>query len=252
MLTLSDPWTLACLLAALPVGSFIALASVRLPLDEPVLLGRSHCRSCGISLRAIELIPLLSYWMQRGQCRSCNAPISKRYPVIEGAALGIALWAATVLSGAWLAITCLLGWSLLLVSILDAQDYWLPLPASLALLKAGLIVAIFLPHAHWLDHAIGAAAGIAFLLGVGWLFRRVRGHDGLGDGDPWFFGAAGAWVGWQGLPSVLLWACAGGLAWALGRSLHGASIDSATKLAFGPALALGLWLTWLYGPLGVY
>ena len=66
-------------------------------------------------------------------------------------------------------------------------------------------------------------------------------------GDVKLFAAAGAWVGWQGLPSVLLIGAATGLAAAL--ILGRARPDQ--PVAFGPYLALGLWITWLYGPVNV-
>jgi leader peptidase (prepilin peptidase) / N-methyltransferase len=223
--------------------------SVRLPLDEPVLMGRSRCRHCDTPLKPRDLVPVLSWLALGGRCRFCDAPISLRYPLVEGAALLIMFWAWTVLSGPLLLITCLLGWSLLLLCLLDGEHFWLPLPLSLALLKSGLIVALFLPDAHWADHLIGAVAGFSFLWLLAFLYRRLRQRDGLGDGDPWLFGAAGAWVGWQGLSSVLFIASFSGIALAMALRWRGHGAGALLKLPFGPPLALGLWMVWLYGPL---
>ena len=61
---------------------------------------------------------------------------------------------------------------------------------------------------------------------------------------------AGAWVGWMGLPSVLLWACAAGLSVVLTLAITRRAVSGADRLPFGTFLAIGIWLTWLYGPIG--
>jgi leader peptidase (prepilin peptidase)/N-methyltransferase len=71
----------------------------------------------------------------------------------------------------------------------------------------------------------------------------------LGDGK--LFAAAGAWVGWQGLPSVLLLAAFAGLAGALVQARLAGGLDPERELPFGLYLAGALWLVWLYGPLGL-
>ena len=86
---------------------------------------------------------------------------------------------------------------------------------------------------------------------IGLAYRRLRGREGIGLGDAKLFAAAGAWLSWTGLPSVLLLAAAAGLAGHLlaarltGRRLKG------RELPFGPYLARALWLVWLYGPVSL-
>ena len=79
----------------------------------------------------------------------------------------------------------------------------------------------------------------------------MRKRDGLGGGDPIFLAAGGAWVAWISLPSVLLWASVAALSLVAGRMILGRKVSGQDRLPFGPFLALGIWLTWLYGPLGV-
>ncbi|MNT74661.1 Type 4 prepilin-like proteins leader peptide-processing enzyme [compost metagenome] len=86
---------------------------------------------------------------------------------------------------------------------------------------------------------------------LAWAYRRVRGREGLGVGDPLLLGAGGAWVGWIGLPSVLLWASLAGLSVAAGALAVRRRLSGSDRLPFGAFLAVGLWLTWLYGPLGL-
>ncbi|MBD3835325.1 A24 family peptidase, partial [Brevundimonas sp.] len=73
----------------------------------------------------------------------------------------------------------------------------------------------------------------------------------LGGGDPFLFAGAGAWVGWMGLPSVLLWACAAGLSVVFAQLVVRRRVSGGDRLPFGVFLAMGIWLTWLYGPLGL-
>ncbi|MFN7619782.1 MAG: prepilin peptidase, partial [bacterium] len=62
--------------------------------------------------------------------------------------------------------------------------------------------------------------------------------------------AGGAWVGWLGLPSVLLWASAAGRCFVAARVLVVTPMSATDRMPFGPCLAAGIWLTWLLGPLG--
>ena len=80
------------------------------------------------------------------------------------------------------------------------------------------------------------------------VYRRVRGREGLGLGDAKLLAAAGAWLGWQALPSVVLIAAACGLALALATALGGGKLGWTSRIAFGPHLALAFWLVWLFGP----
>ncbi len=85
---------------------------------------------------------------------------------------------------------------------------------------------------------------------IGWLYHRYRGLDGLGLGDAKLFAAAGAWVGAEGLSTVLLMACGSALVAALVWQQFDKSMDGQTAIPFGPFLAFGFWVVWLYGPLG--
>jgi leader peptidase (prepilin peptidase)/N-methyltransferase len=99
------------------------------------------------------------------------------------------------------------------------------------------------------DHLIGAACGYAFILLTAAAYRRLRGHEGLGRGDAKLLAAAGAWVGWEALPSVLTVGCVFALSAVAAAILVGRSVRSDDRIPLGTYLAGGLWLVWLYGPL---
>lgn len=170
---------------------------------------------------------------------------------LAGGAIGV--WAALGHpdAAATAALTALLGWQLLLISVLDAEHFSLPDILTLPLLTTGLLAAVLLDRIAFADALVGAGVGFSGLWLVALAYRRMRGHDGLGDGDPFLLAAGGAWVGWIGLPSVLLWASAAGLSMVGARLLVGSRVSAADRLPFGPCLAIGIWLTWMLGPLGL-
>lgn len=242
---------LPALLAAPFVGSFLGVLIRRLPDGRPVALARSRCEACGAAIPPRHMLPIGSFFLLRGRAACCGAPISWAHPAIELAALAVAAWAGSVAGGdaARLWAGCVLGWTLLALAWIDAERMMLPDMLTLGLLLAGLAAAWALtPDALFsgalFDRALGAAIGFILLRGVGGLYRRLRGRDGLGQGDAKLLAAIGAWVGWQTLPVVLLGAALFGIATAL---LRGNGLRAQTVVPFGPGLALAGWLVWLYG-----
>lgn len=233
------------LLVAAPfVGSFLATLVLRLPRGEPVAWARSYCRGCGGQLTARELVPLLSWIVQRGRCTRCAAAIPFLHPAMELAALAIAGWAVAVVPDpAQAAAGCVLGWMLLTLAAIDQGHFILPDVLTLPLIALGLLWRAADPSVAVADGLIGAMAGFAILYLAAVGYRLLRGRDGLGMGDAKLLGAIGAWTGWQALPVVLLGASLLGLAIALASRRH----RLAEAVPWGPHLALAGWLAWLYG-----
>jgi leader peptidase (prepilin peptidase) / N-methyltransferase len=244
-------WSLhqvTALLAAPFVGSFLSVLVVRLPLAEPVVVGRSRCPACGHRLGPLELLPVLSWLLRGGRCHYCRSAISWLYPAMELAAVMVVLWAAVVVDGWLLWVTCLLGWALLALAASDLRDMILPDALTLPLLPAGLAAAAWLDPALLPNHLIGAVAGFAVLYGINAAYRCLRGRDGLGLGDAKLLAAAGAWLGWQALPSVLLIAASTALAGAVAAGLAGHHLTANVALPFGAFLCLAFWVVWLHAP----
>jgi leader peptidase (prepilin peptidase)/N-methyltransferase len=240
---------LLLILVALTFGSFLGVVIKRLPAGRPVMLGRSECELCHRPLTWRDLVPLGSWIFTQGRCRYCGQRIGGFYPIVEIAALVITVWAGVVLPG-WIAwVGTGLGWTLLALAWIDAEHGILPDELTLPLLIAGLIVAWFIEPGALPHHAIGAAAGCVFFVCAAWLYRRFRQRDGLGLGDAKLLGALGAWVTWQGLPTVIVYAAISGLVLVAIRAARGRPLGSEERLSFGPHLCLGGWLVWLYGPL---
>lgn len=223
---------------------------MRLPREEPVAWDRSRCDHCGHGLGVADLVPVLSWCLARGRCRYCGQAVTALYTGIELGAVAIALWAAIMTEGPLLWASCVLGWVLLTLAIIDSRTGLLPDLLTLPLLALGLALAATEGGAAVLSRAVGAIAGFTTFAVIRWLYQRWRGRDGLGLGDVKLMAAAGAWVSSEGLPSVVLIGALVGLAMALTGPLLGRRLALDQRLAFGPGLCLGTWLVWLYGPLG--
>lgn len=236
------------IVAAPFIGSFLGVLVLRLPEGLPVGLTRSACPHCGRQLGARDLVPLFSWLLSRGRCRYCAASLGLFYPGIEIAALAVALWAASILPGGLVWAGCLLGWSLLGAALIDWRHTVLPDVLVLPLVPAGIGLQALLGGGGWPDHLVGALVGFGAFAAVALLYRQLRGREGLGWGDAKLLAAAGAWVSWTGLPSVVLLAALFGLAGAAVRRLAGHDMVATSEIPFGPALALAIWLVWLYGP----
>jgi leader peptidase (prepilin peptidase) / N-methyltransferase len=234
---------------ALAIGSFIGVLVLRLPAGEP-LSGRSACPSCGARLDAKDLVPVASWFILRGRCRHCRAPIGLFYPAIELAAVAVALWAQSGTEAWVLWASCGFGWTLLALGLIDLRHMVLPDPLTLPLIAAGPIVAAFAAPDSVVDDVAGAASGFAFFTLVAWAYRRWRGRDGLGAGDAKLLAALGAWDGASGLPSVVLLGSMAALGAVLALRLAGRNTTAQDRVPFGPALALAGWVVWLYGPIG--
>ena len=240
-----DTWIALGMLAGLIAGSFLSTLVLRWP-EGKRLGGRSACDDCGRSLKAIELVPLLSYVVQRGRCRSCGTTIAAVHPIME---IMCALAGGAALSfgpsgEAWIAAGA--AWLLVALAMLDLRHLWLPdkLTVALALVAGGGGMLFAVPPAP-VDRIIGGAAGLLSLALVAWGYRILRGRDGLGGGDPKLFGAIGLWLGWQALPLVLLAATSIALLGVVLLALRGARVDATLRVPLGSALAAGAIGYWL-------
>lgn len=230
---------LAAALLGLLFGSFAALVAWRLPRGEGLAGGRSRCRDCGRNLAAIDLVPLLSYIVQRGRCRQCGAAVPLSYPMIE-AATGILFVLVFWGVGATpVAIPLgLLAAGLVILVAIDLEHMIIPDPLSLALGALGLVYRAMTSDTMlplW-DAAIGALAGF----GIAWLlrfvFQRLKHREALGFGDVKFFAVAGIWCGLSGLADFMMLSGLSGIVFAGVWRWRGGNAE----FPFGPALAAGL------------
>lgn len=229
---------LAALLGGV-VGSFLNVVAYRLPLARSVVHPGSACPGCDTRLGALELVPVLSYCALRGRCRHCRMRISPRYALVE---LATALLAAAVawVYGPQLATVALLVllFGLIALTLIDLDHFWLPDRIVLPGLALGLMVNSFSLITTPLDALLGAGLGYGLFWGIATGYRKLRGRDGLGQGDWKLFAALGAWMGASALPGILM--AAAGLGSLIGVLLLLTQRGKGnTALPFGPFLALG-------------
>jgi len=139
--------------------------------------------------------------------------------------------------------------ALAFLAAIDMRTMRLPNLLTLPLIGLGLVQAIINEPNEFQNRACAAAVGYIALFIVAVVYSRLRNRAGLGLGDAKLFAASGAWTGLEGLPIVLLIGSVSALiAVGVARS-QGEQITAATRLPFGPFLALGTWLVWTYAPL---
>jgi leader peptidase (prepilin peptidase)/N-methyltransferase len=236
---LEQEWQLQCDL----LSGETAKPTTPLSLSKP----RSSCPHCGHSISAIDNIPVLSYLLLRGKCRSCDAPISIRYPLIE---LLTALLTAVIAWQFGLSWACLGGvlltWTLIALTFIDADHQLLPDKLTLPLLWLGIAFNLFANFASLNDSVIGAMLGYLSLWSVYQLFRLITGKEGMGYGDFKLLAALGAWMGWQSLPVIILLSSLVGAI--VGISLIALKLQQHDKpIPFGPYLAAAGWIAFVWG-----
>lgn len=231
--------TLTFAFAGLVLGSFGSVLVWRLPTEESIL-GRSRCMHCGKGLRALQMIPLVSYLLQRGRCAACDRDIAFLYPALEaGSAL---LFVLAYLRGPTLTDAMLLAatlWMLLLIAAVDMQTKTIPDIFSLILFALS-ILAVF---------QRGTIDLVGLLLGGGFLGLQWRLSEGawVGTGDVFLMIALSLI-----LPSALAVALTLLLAYVFGAVTAVAllSTNKATRksqIPFAPFIALGATIVLLMG-----
>ncbi len=213
-----------------------------------LVVPRSACPACGHAITAIENIPVVSWLALRGRCRACKAPISPRYPVVELVAGALAVAAVWQFGAGWKGLAaCAFLWTLLALAFIDADTQLLPDDLTLPLLWGGLVANLFGLFVPLASAVVGAIAGYLVLWAVYWLFKLVRGKEGMGYGDFKLLAALGAWLGWPMLPQIVLVSSVlGAVGGILMIVLKGR--DKAVPLPYGPWLAGAGAVALFFGP----
>ena len=217
------------------VGSFLNVVAYRLPRHESLLRPRSRCPSCGTPVRPYDNVPILSYLLLRGRCRSCSTAISSRYPLVE--ALTAALCVGVVLahrSAAGIALSLALVLLVIPAALIDLEHRIIP--NRLTALGAVLALAIgsALDPAGEPERLIaGASAGGLLLIAA------LAYPGGMGMGDVKLAAVMGLFLGRAVAPAIMIALLAGVLVGVAVIARKGARQGRKTAVPFGPFLALG-------------
>ena len=227
-------------------GSFLNCAAWRIVRGESFTRGRSRCPACGHALGAAELVPVVSWLVQKGRCKWCGQKVSIRYPLTE---LGFALVTVLCLLRFGLTVLCLRNFlflcCLFLLTLTDLEDMIIPDGCHIAAAAAWLAALPF-TFTGWGDALKSVLAAVAFgggLLAVSLVMDRLLGRDSLGGGDIKLFAVVGLYLGFIGSLFALMLACIVGLA------LQGLLRRRGGERAFpfGPSIALAAAAMLLYG-----
>ena len=238
----------------LVAGSFANVCILRIPVEVSVIRPGSQCPACGVSILWRDNIPLLSFLLLRGRCRSCGARISPRYPLIEAltclAFVGVYLRFDVSLPTV---VYCLLALNLVIISGIDWDHLWIPRFLSTPGILVGPVLAFGvwrfgLPGEWLVDHPLGAVVGGCVGGGLIWIIRVVGGwwfkKEAMGLGDVDLMAFLGTFLGWnQVLPAIFLASLVGSVVGVSARILG----RDVVRIPFGPYLALGAYICILYG-----
>ncbi len=208
----------------------------------------STCPQCQHKIRAWENIPVISYIMLGGKCSHCKTSISIQYPLVETVTAILSVFVAWHFGATAQTMAALiLTWSLVALTMIDAQKQILPDNITQPLLWLGIIVNIPELFTSIESSVIGAIAGYLILWFIYHLFRILTGKEGMGYGDFKLLAALGAWMGWEMLPLIIV------LSSVVGAIIGIAMIvfrkhDKGVPIPFGPYLAIAGWIAFLWGP----
>jgi len=208
---------------------------------------KSHCIFCDAPIKIWHNIPVLSYLILGGKCAACKSIIPLRYLIVEVLTCIFSVVIAYEFGFSWECFEVLVfSWFLIAVTFIDIDHQILPDILTLSLLWIGLLVNCFDVFTNSHDAILGAIIGYGFFWVVNTLFRLVRKKEGIGHGDFKLMAAAGAWLGWQLLPFVIL--CSSVLALLIGGGyllLKGK--PSSVPIPFGPFIAIAMWFGIIWG-----
>ncbi len=230
----------------LVIGSFLNVCIYRLPRGQSIVWPASRCTSCGRALSWYENIPVLSYAVLRGACRTCRAPISPVYPAVELAT------AAVFVAEAWhlgleplLAARLVFACAMIVLFVVDLRHRILPNAITIGGVVAGFAFSVAMAPG-WSSSLIGIIAGGGSLLLIAEAYRWVRHEEGLGLGDVKMLAMIGAFLGWKlMLLTLVLSSLLGSIVGIM--MIAGRKGDIKYALPFGTFLAAGALVASLAG-----
>lgn len=234
-------------------GSFANVCIARLPRGLSVVSPRSHCPRCKRKLSWWENIPVVSFLILRGRCRSCKNRISYQYPMVEilGIVFSLLVWWHFKDIGQYFAYYLLFVMPLLIASVIDLHHKIIPDAISLPGIAVGFIVRQLFAHpglrlSVLLDSLLGVVVGAGFLFIVAYGYEKIKKREGLGGGDVKLAAMFGAFFGWQAVIFILMASSMIGLVGGLFVILV-MKKDRYFEIPFGPFLSLAAFLYLLFG-----
>ncbi len=229
------------------VGSFLNVCIYRLPLKKSIVFPSSSCMSCNTKIKFYDNIPILSYLILRGKCRSCAASLPIQYPVVEflTGLFAFIIFYEYGLSGYTIPAFIFTS-ALIVIFFIDLNCKIIPDVITLSFIPIAFIASFFIPLIEPMDSFIGILSGGGGLLFVAFIYEKISNRQGMGGGDIKLLAMIGAFLGWKGvLVTVFLSSFIGAIVGGILIAFYGK--DSKFALPFGPFLASGAVFYMLYG-----
>jgi leader peptidase (prepilin peptidase)/N-methyltransferase len=229
------------------IGSFLNVCIYRIPAGLSIAYPGSSCPRCQTMISFYDNIPILSYLLLVGKCRTCKAPIAIRYPFVELLG-GLFALACSISFGPTLhgLVVFIFIATLITVTFIDLDHRIIPDTISLPGIPIFFLAALAVPTVSWQASAIGIVVGGGSLFTVAWVYQLVTGREGMGGGDIKLLAMIGAMIGWQGILFTLFAASAiGTLVGIMAMIKAGKGMKLA--IPFGPFLAAGAIIYLFFG-----
>ncbi|PAQ16343.1 prepilin peptidase [Bacillaceae bacterium SAOS 7] len=223
-------------------GSFFNVVGLRVPEGQSIVRPRSACPSCGHQLQAKELVPVLSYMMQGGECRACRARISPLYPLTELLTALLFLYAYLFFGMTMEFVLALLFISMLMIIVVSDLAYMI-IPDKVLIFFLLLFVGgrMILPLQPWWDSLAGGTIGFVLLLLI-----AIASKGGMGGGDIKLFAVIGFVVGTKSVLLTFFLACLLGATIGLILMMFGV-VKRGKPMPFGPFIALAAFIVYFQG-----
>ncbi len=235
------------LVCGLCFGSFFNVVICRLPAGRSISRPGSHCPRCKTPIRFYDNIPVVSYLILMGKCRSCGTGISPRYPLVElmTGVLFFFLYQRYAFAPGFF-VEVLFVSLLLVVAFIDLDTYIIPDKLSLPGIALGFAASFFTPRVTWLESLLGMVVGGGVLFVVAVLYRYMRKQDGMGGGDIKLLAMIGSFVGATGVVFTILASSMVGTVFGLVTTVRSHKQMATAVIPFGPFLSMGaiVYLFW--------
>ncbi len=239
--------TITFFILGLLIGSFLNVCIHRLPAKESIVFPRSYCPSCKNQIPAYDNIPIISFLLLRGRCRSCKASISWRYPAVE-LLNGIGYFSILHCFGPTPAtlIYAIFFSSLVVITFIDLAHQIIPDVITLPGIPLSFLAASTVLTTGWLNSLEGMLLGGGLFYLIAWLSILLLKKEGMGGGDIKLVAMIGALLGWQEVLLAIFAASISGSV--VGLLLIGTRLKSRSDpIPFGPFLVVGALIALFFG-----
>lgn len=240
--------TLAAVFLGLIIGSFLNVCIVRLPEEESVVAPRSHCRACHTAVAWYDNIPVASYVVLGGKCRSCGAAFSARYAAVElVTGLLFGLVAQQGLGPGETVLQLAIVSAMVVITFIDIDHFLILDVITFPAIAVAPLLAYGVGHISVQDSLLGIVGGGGLLWAFAWTYEKVRHREGMGLGDVKLLAMIGGLLGWPAIFFSLFVASIIGSVYGLLAMLARSQRFSA-EIPFGPFLASAALLYMFAGP----